>query len=62
MQAHIVMMILTFHGSTINNHDLEAIDFPYTTKGLLINSMMYTIMGASIIDEDNEFLMLDIAN
>jgi len=55
-------MTPTFHGTTISNHDLEVIDWTDITKGLLRNSVMNKVKGVSIVDEDNNFPILDIAN
>jgi len=51
-----------FHGSSIKNHDLKVIDNMDIEMGLLSNASMNKFIGVSFIDEDNDFMILDIAN
>jgi hypothetical protein len=55
-------MTSTFHGTSISNCDLKVIHYMDLAMGLLRNLVMNKIMDVAIVNEDNEFLMLDITN
>jgi hypothetical protein len=40
----------TFHGTNIDNHDLEIVDDMDVAMSFLGNAVMYKIMGASTIN------------
>jgi hypothetical protein len=52
----------TFHGPTIDNHDLKIIDCTDITISFLGNATMNKIMGASIVNKDDDLLMLNATN
>jgi hypothetical protein len=52
----------TFHGNSIGNHDLKIIDTMDIEIDFLGNAMMNKIMGAAIVNGDDEFLMLNVTN
>jgi hypothetical protein len=62
LKAHIFTMTPTFHGTSISNHDLKVVDCMDIEMGLLRNSTVNKVMGVSTVDEDNDLMMLDIAN
>jgi hypothetical protein len=62
LKTYIFTMPKTFHGSTIIYNDLKIIDDTNITIGFLANTMMNKIMGASTVNKDDEFSMLNIAN
>jgi hypothetical protein len=52
----------TFHGPTIGYHDLKIIDSTNITIGFLGNAMMNKIVGATIVNKDDDLPILNIAN
>jgi hypothetical protein len=52
----------TFHGSVIGNHDLKIIDNTDIAISFLGNVMMNKIMGASTINKNDDFSMLNVTN
>jgi hypothetical protein len=62
LEMHIFTMPPTFHGTSIRNQDLKVIDEKYIEISFLGNAVMNKIMGASIVNEDDDFLMFNVAN
>jgi hypothetical protein len=62
LKMHIFTMPSTFHGTTINNHDLEIIDCTDIAISFLGNATMIKIMGASTINKNDDLPMLDVTN
>jgi hypothetical protein len=62
LQAQIFIVTHAFHGSSIKNHDFKVIENMHIEMGLLSNASMNKFIGVAFIDEDNDFMMLDIAN
>jgi hypothetical protein len=62
LEMHIFTTPSTFHGPTIDNHDLEIIDDTYITISFLGNATMNKIMGASTINKNDDLPMLDVTN
>jgi hypothetical protein len=52
----------TFHGIPICNHDLEIINWTDIEIEFLGNATMNKIMGSSTVNENGEFLVLNVAN
>jgi hypothetical protein len=52
----------TFHGTTIENHDLEIIGYTDIEISFLGNATMNKIMGSSTINKNDDLPMLDVAN
>jgi hypothetical protein len=52
----------TFHGPTTGYHDLKMIDNTNITIGFLGNVPMNKIVGATIVNKDDDLPMLNIAN
>ena len=52
----------TFHGTTIGNHDLEIFDGMDVAMSFLGNAMMNKIMGASIINQNDDLPMFDVTD
>jgi hypothetical protein len=52
----------TFHGTSVGNHDLKIIDGTNVTFDFLGNEAMNKIMGATTVNKDDDFLMLNISN
>ena len=48
-------MPLTFHGTTIGNHDLKIIDGMDVTFDFLGNATMNKVVGATIVHKDDDF-------
>ena len=62
LQVHIVTTTSTFHGPSICNHDLEVVYYMDITMCLLDDSVINKVMGATGVNEDNDFMMLEVAN
>ena len=62
METHIFTTPSTFHGTTIDNHDLEIIDGMDVAMSFLGNVAMNKIMGAATINQNDDLPMLDVAN
>ena len=62
MEMHIFTNPSTFHGTTINNHDLEFIDEMDVAMSFLGNATMNKIMGASTMNKNDDLPMLDVTN
>ena len=52
----------TFHGPTIDNHDLKIIDGMDVAMSFLGNVAMNKIMGASTVNKDDDLLMINVTN
>jgi hypothetical protein len=55
-------MPTTFHGPTIDYHDLKMIDNTNITIGFLDNATMNKIVGATTVNQDDDLPILNIAN
>jgi hypothetical protein len=62
LKTYIYTTPTTFHGIAISYHDLKIVDDTYITIGFLGNATMNKIMGSSIVNKDDDFPMLNIAN
>jgi hypothetical protein len=62
LKTYIFTTPTTFHGPTIGYHDLKIIDDTNIAIGFLGNAAMNKIMGATNVNKDDDFLMLNIAN
>jgi hypothetical protein len=62
LEPHIFTMSPTFHGTSIDNHDLKIIDCTDITIDFLGNAVMKKIMGATTVNEDDDFLILNVTN
>jgi hypothetical protein len=62
LETHIFTIPSTFHGATIDNHDLEIIDGMDVAMSFLGNATMNKIMGASTINQNDDLPMLDVTN
>jgi hypothetical protein len=62
LKTHIFTIPTTFHGPTIGYHDLKVIDNTNIAIGFLGNATMDKIMGATIVNKDDDFMILNIAN
>jgi hypothetical protein len=60
LEMHIFITPSTFHGATIDNHDLEIIDGMDVAMSFLGNAVMNKSMGASTINQNVDLLMLDV--
>jgi len=62
LKTYIFTMPTTFHGPTIVYHDLKIIDGTNIAIGFLGNATMNKILGATTMNKDDDFSMLNIAN
>jgi hypothetical protein len=62
LETHIFTTPSTFHGLTIGNHDLKIIDGMDIEISFLGNAVMNKIMGASIINKNDDLPMLNVTN
>jgi hypothetical protein len=62
LETHIFTTPSTFHGTTIDNHDLEIIDDMDVAMSFLGNAAMNKIMGATTINQNDDLLMLDVTD
>jgi hypothetical protein len=62
LEMHILTVPSTFHGTTIDNHDLEIVDNMDVAMSFLGNAAMNKIMGASTINQNDDLLMLDVTD
>jgi hypothetical protein len=62
LEMHIFTMPSTFHGTTIDNHDLEIVDDMDATMSFLGNVAMNKVMDASTINQNDDLPMLDVTN
>jgi hypothetical protein len=62
LETHIFTSPSTFHGTTIDNHDLEIVDNMDVAMSFLGNAVMDKIMGDSTINQNDDLLMLDVTN
>jgi hypothetical protein len=62
LKTHILKNPTTFHGPTIGYHVLKIIDSTNIEIGFLGNVTMNKIVGATIVNKDDDLLMLNIAN
>ena len=59
---HIFIAPSKFHGTTIDNHDLEIVDGMDVAMSFLGNAAMNKIMGASTINQNDDLPMLDVTD
>jgi hypothetical protein len=59
---HVFKTPSTFHGPTIDNHDLEIIDCTDIGISFLGNAVMNKIKGSSTINKNDDLPMLDVTN
>jgi hypothetical protein len=62
LETHIFTTPPTVHGPTIGNHDLKIIHCLDIAISFLGNAVMNKIMGASTINKDGDFPMLNVTN
>jgi hypothetical protein len=62
LKMYIFITPTTFHGTTIGYHDPKIIDNTNITIDFLGNEAVNKIMSASIVNKDDDFPMLNIAN
>jgi hypothetical protein len=62
LKTYIFTTPTTFHGPTIGYHDLKLFDSTNIAIGFLGNVAVNKIMGASTVNKDDYFPMLNIAN
>jgi hypothetical protein len=62
LEMHIFTMPSTFHGATIDNHDLEIIDIMDVATSFLGNAVTNKIMGATTINQNDDLSMLDVTD
>jgi hypothetical protein len=62
LKTHIFTMPTTFHGPTIGYNDLKIIDNTNIAIGFMGNAMMNKIVGATIVNKDDDLSILNIAN
>ena len=62
LETHIFTMLSTFHGPAIGNHDLKIIDDTNIAISFLGNATMTKIIGASIVNKDDDLMMLNVTN
>jgi hypothetical protein len=62
LETHIFKRLSTFHGATIDNHDLEIIDDMDVAISFLGNTTMNKIMDASTINQNDDLCMLDLTD
>ena len=62
LHSHIFTSSPTFHGTTIDNHDLKIIDGTDVTIDFLGNAVMNKFMGATTVHKYDEFPMFDVTN
>ena len=61
LESHIFTSSPTFHGTTIENHDLKIIDGTDVTIEFLGNATMNKIMGVPLSTKDDDFPIFDVA-
>jgi hypothetical protein len=62
LETHILRMPPTFHGTAIGNHNLKIIDGTDITIIFLGNVAMNKIMGSSIVNKDDDLLIVNVTN
>jgi hypothetical protein len=62
LEKHIFTIPPTFHGPTIDNHDLKVVDYSDIIISFLGDVAMNKIMGVSTVNEDDDLLMLNVTN
>jgi hypothetical protein len=62
LETHIFTTPYTFHGTTIGNHDFEIIDDMDVVMIFLGNAAMTKIMGSSIVNQNDDLLILDVTD
>ena len=62
LEMHIFTMPYTFHGTTIDNHDLEIIDDMDVAMSFLGNAVMNKIMSVATINQNDDLTMLDVTD
>jgi hypothetical protein len=62
LEMYIFTMPPTFHGTSTSNHDLKFVECMDITIGFLGNVTMNKIMGDTTINEDDNILILNVAN
>jgi hypothetical protein len=62
LNVHIFTKAPTCHGNSIGNHDLNHFHYMDITMFLSVYQMMNKFMGATTINEDNKFMMVDVPN
>jgi hypothetical protein len=61
-KTYIFTMPTAFVGTTITYHDLKIVDNTNIAIDFLGNAAVNKIMGASTVNQDDEFFMLNIDN
>jgi hypothetical protein len=62
LESHIFTSSPTFHGTTIENHDLKIIEYMDVTIDLFGNVTMNKVMGSTTVLNDDEFPFFDVTN
>lgn len=62
LKAKIFKITSTFHGPSICNHDLKFVHYMEITTGLLGNLTMNNVICAITFNEDNDFMIHEVAN
>ena len=62
LESHIFTLSPTFHGTTIDNHDLKIIDYTDVTIDFLGNATVNKVMGDIIVHKDDDFPIFDVTN
>jgi hypothetical protein len=62
LEIHIFTTPTTFHGVTINNHDLKIVDDTNIAIDFMGNAMMNKIMGVSTVNKDDDLPMINVVN
>jgi len=62
LESHIFTSSPTFHGTTIDNHDLKIIDGTDVTIDFLGNATMNKVMGVTTLYKDDDFPIFDVTN
>jgi hypothetical protein len=62
LEMHNFKMTSTFHGTTIDNHDLEIIDGMDVAMSFLGNASMNKIMGVATINQNYDLPILDVTD
>jgi hypothetical protein len=62
LKTYIFTMPTKFHGPTIGYHDLKIIDNTNISIGFLGNATMNKIVGATIVNKNDDLPILNIDN